>query len=155
MGYFIPNLSAKLRCVGRGGWRIGWSHCFSVLVTMEAMPWHRFLGATILGVAIGLMVALVEAIFRQAWLEVSYGSRETVRINLGNESVSIGSDSRACSVYVPGAPPVALRYRLTSGRIECQDVPGEQTAEVRPGDQRKAGECYGTVCAAGHTESKS
>ena len=82
----------------------------------------RLAGGLILGFFIGLMVALVEAAFRSAWLEVRYGARETIAVNLGTEPVKIGGDNRACTVWARGAAPVALRYFIRGGQVVCEDA---------------------------------
>ena len=68
----------------------------------------------ILGFCIGAMVALVEAAFRRAWLEVRFGARETITVTLGAEPVKIGNDAKACTVWARGAAPVALRFFVLS-----------------------------------------
>jgi hypothetical protein len=85
------------------------------------------------------MVAVIEAAFRRAWLEVSYGPRETVTVNLGAEPVKIGGDARACTVWARGAPEVALRYFLRDGQVICTDVPNRDEFPVRDGDSRSVG----------------
>jgi hypothetical protein len=84
----------------------------------------------LLGFAIGLMVALVELAFRKAWLEVRYGPREMVTVNLGPEPVKVGGDGRACAVFARGAPPIALRFWLREGKAYFEDVPTKMTAEA-------------------------
>ena len=102
-------------------------------------PLSRFVGAAILGLAIGSMVALVEVIFRKNWLEVRYGANEVRHVNLGDAPVSIGSNSKACIVWTPVAPPVALTYTLRDGRLTCTDGTTGETEPVLPGDTRKVG----------------
>jgi hypothetical protein len=99
----------------------------------------RFVGAALLGGAIGLMVAVVEMAFRKAWLEIIYGPREVGTVNLGEAPVSIGSDSRACTVFARGAAPVAFRYRLAGGKILCQDAVTGQSHPVAAGHRQKIG----------------
>lgn len=99
----------------------------------------RLAGGFVLGLFIGLMVAVVEAAFRRAWLEVQYGPRETVTVNLGAEPVKVGSDSRACTVWARGAADVALRYFIRDGQVICTDVPSRTEEVVRDGDTREAG----------------
>ena len=99
----------------------------------------RLAGGLVLGLFIGLMVAVVEAAFRRAWLEVRYGPREVVTVNLGAEPVKVGSDARACTVWARGAPEVALRYFIRDGKVICTDVPSRTEEVVRDGDTREAG----------------
>ena len=60
-------------------------------------------------------------------------------VNLGEEPVTIGSDSDACTVFAFGAPAIALRYRLVRDEIQCEDVVAETSNSVQPGDSRTAG----------------
>jgi hypothetical protein len=105
----------------------------------------RLSGGLIVGLCIGLMVAFVEAAFRSAWLEVRYGARETITVNLGPEPVKIGGDNRACTVWARGAAPVALRYFIRSGQVMCEDTPNRAEAVVRNGDAREVGNVTVTV----------
>lgn len=98
----------------------------------------RLAGAVILGFFIGLMVALVEAAMRRAWLEVRFSGGETITVNLGPEPVKVGGDGRLCAVWARGADPVALRYWLREGQVVC-DVTGEGERTASNGDRRKAG----------------
>ncbi|MGB7950363.1 MAG: hypothetical protein WCH75_21965, partial [Candidatus Binatia bacterium] len=149
MSYFIANLSGSRAALAGaiGGAVSGWVF-ISVSQGAEAIT-GRLIGAAILGFAIGLMVAIVEAAFREAWLDISYGPKETRAVSLGLEPVSIGGDAAACTVYARNAPPVALRYKLDQGRITCQDVPKGQTSAVMPGSSQVAGNLTITVRAAG------
>jgi len=104
----------------------------------------RLAGAIILGFFIGLMVALVEAAMRRAWLEVRFGSGETITVNLGPEPVKVGGDSRQCAVWARGAAAVALRYWLRDGRVVCDEA-GRGERMMANGDRREAGNVVVTV----------
>lgn len=99
----------------------------------------RLAGAVVLGFFVGLMVAIVEAAFRRAWLEVRLGPREVVTVNLGPEPVRIGGDARRCAVWARGAAPVALRYWLKEGQVICAEGEAGTGGPVRSGDQRAVG----------------
>jgi Mg-chelatase subunit ChlD len=105
----------------------------------------RLIGGLILGFSIGLMVAIVEAAFRQAWLEVRFGNRETITVNLGPEPVKIGGDAQACTVWARGAEPIALRYFIRNGQVICEDAPSRTTYTVGNGDSRVVGNVTVTV----------
>ena len=126
MALLIPNLKpGRAALAGAVGGGLGASAFLatSALLASTALgeTLSRFAGAAILGLAIGSMVALVEVIFRKNWLEVRYGANEIRLVNLGDAPVSIGSDSKACVVWTPSAPPVALTYTLRDGRLTCTD----------------------------------
>ena len=105
----------------------------------------RLAGALILGFFIGLMVALVEAVLRRAWLEVRFGGGEVIAVNLGPEPVKVGGDGQQCAVWARGAPPVALRYWLRGPQVFCHDVATGQERAVAGGDYRRAGGVEVTV----------
>jgi hypothetical protein len=105
----------------------------------NAAVYSRFAGAGVVGLCIGAMVALVEILFRKYWLEVSFGAGEMRLINLGDAPVSIGSDSKTCTVWTPNAPAVALTYVLRNNRLTCTDGTTGQAFDVLPGDRREAG----------------
>src|SRR4029077_2754800 len=90
----------------------------------------RLIGGLLLGLCIGLMVAVVEAAFRRAWLEVRFGPRETITVNLGPEPVKVGGDGRACTVWARGAPALALRYFVRDGKVICEDAPSRTESVV-------------------------
>jgi hypothetical protein len=148
MGYFIPNLSTKRAAwAGAAGGLVGAvAFLYSSQLGSDALG--RLLGATILGSCIGAMIALAEAVFREAWLEIHYGPRESRTVSLGRQPVTIGSNPELCTVLARGAPAVALRYTLCDGRITCEDVAAYKTLDVTPGDRRTVGNLDVVVCAA-------
>jgi hypothetical protein len=109
----------------------------------------RWLGAALLGLCIGLMVALAELAFRRYWLEVTFGAREVRTVTLGAATVALGGDEKAAAVYVPGAPPRALGYRVAKNRVWCEDFPTGKTAEIPVGDQRNLLNVRIKVCSPG------
>jgi hypothetical protein len=139
MAYFVPNLAPRRALIGGGiGGAIGAVAFLAASGTLSDVL-RRLLGAAILGLVIGLLIAFIEAAFRKVWLEVSYGPKEVVTVNLGEKPVTIGSDSSACTVFAFGAPSIALRYRLVGDEIQCDDVVAEMADAVRPGDSRTVG----------------
>jgi hypothetical protein len=138
VSFFVPNLDAKRAALaGLGGGLLG---AVAFWTASAAADWiGRLGGAALLGFCIGLMVAAVEAAFRRAWLEVRYGGREVITVNLGPEPVKVGGDPRACTVWARGADPVALRYWVRDGRVFCEDVPAGRESAVADGDSRVAG----------------
>lgn len=139
MALVVTNLSARRAWKGGAvGGTIG-SIAFLYATSTLGETYGRLLGASILGLAIGLLIAFVEVVFREAWLDVHYGPRESRTVNLGLEPVSVGSDSKRCTVFVPGAPPVAYSFRVHQGKIECQDAVSGQSGPVSPGDTKIIG----------------
>src|SRR5262249_13951185 len=56
-------------------------------------------------------------------------------------------------VYVPGAPPRALGYRLQGDRILVEDYATGKTVAVGPGDERKVGNVRIAVRSAQQAEA--
>jgi hypothetical protein len=139
LALFVPNLQPTYGLVGGaiGGFVGGVGYLVIERVGGDLIG--RLAGGLILGLWIGVMVAVVEAAFRRAWLEIRYGPREMVTVNLGAEPIKIGSDARVCTVWARGAAKIALRYFIRDGQIICTDVPNQQEYEVRDGDTRVAG----------------
>lgn len=138
MAFFVPNLDRRRALIGGGvGGALGAIGFLWAAWTLGDVA-GRLIGTAILGGCIGLMIALVEAVFREAWLEIRYGPREVRMVSLGPEPVSIGAD-RACTVYAANAAPVAGRYKLVRGEILYEDVVAARTERVNPGDRRGIG----------------
>jgi hypothetical protein len=151
LGFGIPNLG-QMRGLGGGlaGGLLG--GCLFVVVAFQLLQsgaTARVVGVAAIGFCIGLMITLVDTVFRQAWLEIRYGPKEARTVTLGDDTISIGSNQSACSVYVSTAPAIAMRYRFVKGQIFCEDLVAGQTIPVQPGDQRMVGNAVVTVCAAG------
>ncbi len=138
VSFFIPNLDGKKAALaGLGGGLLGAIAFWGLSAAAEWIG--RFGGAVLLGFCIGLMVAVVEAAFRRAWLEVRFGERESITVNLGPEPVKVGGDARACTVWARGASAIALRYWIRDGKVYCEDVPTQREVAVTNGDTRTAG----------------
>jgi len=136
--FFIPNLNAGRSTLGGVVGGLLGAIAFILVSKLGDIP-GRFIGAVILGCCIGLMVALVELAFRKAWLEVRYGPREMITVNLGPEPVKIGSDSRECTIWARGAAPVAYRIWIREGKVVCENVATRHTEELGAGSRREAG----------------
>ena len=144
----IPNLTRLRGFIGGALGGVLGGCCFiAVAILLASDVPARVVGVAAIGFCIGVMIALVEAFMREAWLEIRYGPKEIRHVSLGSEPISLGSD-QTCTIYVPMAPRVALRYRLTDGRVQCEDVEHQQTIAVTPGDRRVIGTLSVTVCAA-------
>ena len=145
--WFIPNLNArKATLAGLAGGALGAAAFLGVSFLGDGMG--RFAGAAILGFAIGLMVAIVEVLFRSVWLEIRHGPREVRRINLGDQPVLVGGDGERCSALVRGAPALALRFTRKEGQLYCLDVLAEKTFPVGPGYRRPLMDVEVVVCSS-------
>jgi len=137
LAFFVPNIEPRRAWWGGGTGGAAAAVAF-LIASLLGDTAGRFLGAAILGAFIGLMVAFVEAAFRQAWLEVRYGLKEVIYVSLGAKPVRIGSD-RSCTVYARGARPVAYQYRFEDGMVVCLDYATETSSVVEPGDEKQVG----------------
>jgi hypothetical protein len=164
LSLFVPNLKLVYGlgggAVGGAVGAVGFLMVSGVLRAISLPPsiadiLGRLAGGLALGLFIGLMVAVVEAAFRRAWLEVRYGPREMVTVNLGAEPVKVGSDSRACTVWARGAAEVELRYFIRDGKVICNDVPSREEEVVSDGDTRDAGNVTVVVRTGTGAESPS
>jgi hypothetical protein len=148
VGSFIPNLDGRRAALaGAAGGLLG-AGTFILVTGVGGDTAGRFCGAALLGLCIGLMVALVEAMSRSAWLEVQYGPREVGLVNLGPEPVSIGGSARDCTVFAREAAPVALRYWFKNGKVLCEDVATGAVSEAPIGQPRPVGAVTVTVRTA-------
>lgn len=148
LSFRIPNLG-QIRGMGGGfaGGLLG-GVLFILLAVLSggSETTARLSGTAAIGFCIGLAIAIIEAAFREAWLEIRYNPRESRTVSLGAQPVTIGSDANLCTVYVRNAPPVALRYQLTQGQIICEDVPSGTTRSLQPGEQQVVGTVTIVVC---------
>lgn len=138
ISYTVPNLDRKKAAVaGLAGGLLG--VIVYLLWSLVAEWLGRFAGAAALGFCIGLAVAIVEAAFRRVWLEVRYGDRESITVNLGPEPVKVGGDAKGSTVWARGAAGVALRYFVRDDRVICEDVPTRTETVVGNGHTRTVG----------------
>jgi hypothetical protein len=151
MSFFVPNLK-RLRALlgGAIGGAVGAIGFIAIgeFLGFGDMP-ARLVGAALLGFFIGVMVALVEAVFREAWLEIRYGPGEVRTVSLGRDPVSIGSNQALCTVYAANAAPIAYRYWIKDAAIFCEDVAANRTSHVVPGDRKLIGKVESVVFGVG------
>ncbi|MGF1579369.1 MAG: hypothetical protein ACFCD0_08410 [Gemmataceae bacterium] len=158
---FAPNLS-KMRGLA-GGALGGLSAALVFLLIMSLLgallgpTWAglfgRWIGAAVLGFLIGLMVALADVLFRRYWLEIAFGRREVRTVTLGSGAVVLGSDESQVSVFVPDAPPVALRYWMDGDVVICEDATTRRTAAIQPGHTQPLAGVTIKVCSVETVES--
>lgn len=137
LAWFVPNLDRSRAALGGAAGGVIGAIAFLLFSLVSGML-GALAGAAILGAAIGVMLAWVEAAFRQAWLEVHHGS-EVITVSLGAVPVRVGSDGRACQVYARGARPLAYQYTLKDGHVECVDFATEQSSFVAADSEQTVG----------------
>lgn len=150
LSFRIPNLG-RWRGLGGGllGGLLGGS-LFVVLAIVSELSASvgRITGTAAIGCCLGLMIVIIEAAFREAWLQIHYNTREVRTVSLGSQPVSIGSDPKLCTIYVHNAPPVALRYQFKQGQVMCDNIPSSTTHLLQPGDKQTLGIVTIVLCAA-------
>lgn len=148
LSFRIPNLG-QMRGMGGGfiGGLLG-GILFVLLAVLKdgSQIVARLSGTAAIGFCIGLAIVIIEAAFREAWLEIRYSPRESRTVSLGSQPVTIGSDPNLCTVYVRNVPPVALRYQLMQGQIICEEVSSGTTHSLQPGEQQAVGTVTIVVC---------
>jgi hypothetical protein len=145
LSLFIPNLKWFYGLVGGAiGGAVGGLGYMNVTPLVGDVI-GRLVGGLIVGLCIGLMVAIVEAAFRRAWLEVRYGARETITVNLGPEPVKVGGDAKMCTVWARGAAPLALRFFIRDGQVICDDTVMKRESSVAEGFAKEVGNVTVTV----------
>lgn len=149
LSLFIPNLGVVPGLLGglAGGAAGAVGYLLASAVVGDSLG--RLAGGAALGAALGLAVAAAERAFRRSWLEVRFGPREAITVNLGPEAVAVGGDARQCAVWARGAAPVALRFLVRDGRVWCADVPNQTATAAGDGFSRAVGAVTVTVRTGG------
>src|SRR5579871_670298 len=139
LSYRIPNLP-RLKAVlgGSIGGAIG-GGLFICMSSLASQILGRLFGIASIGFSIGLMLGVVETVFRKAWLELQYGPREIKTVLLGREPVTLGSDATRCTAYAPGAEAVACTFIFREGQVEFKDHKTGNHAVVSPAGKLNVG----------------
>jgi hypothetical protein len=145
MIYFIPNLRLTEARIGGFVGGVAGAVAFGLLSIVLTDTTGRLAGAALLGFFIGMMVAIVEVAFREAWLEVAYGPKEIRTISLGRDAITFGNNPEASTVVIPSTIPVAYRYQIEEKRIVFEDVARSRKTPVMNGHQQAMGSINVTV----------
>ena len=133
----IPNLGAgRATLAGLIGGGIG-GMGFIVISALFAEVIGRALGIGILGAALGLAMVIVEALCREASLEVIWGPKEITFISLGPRPISIGGGDD--NVYVHNLPPRYVTVQLIEGKINYTDSATGKKRELYDGNRIRIG----------------
>jgi hypothetical protein len=145
MSLFVPNLRWQHGFQGGGvGGLIG-ALGFALVTAVAGAALGRWIGAALVGFCIGMMIALVEKVFRRYWLEVKFGEREVRTFTLGPALLAVGGDDQVATVCVRDAPARALGYYVRGSRVLCEDFGSGRTSDAPPGDQRRLAKALLTV----------
>ena len=149
MSFFVPNLKLNRALLGGaiGGLigAIGFLTIASILGDLEG----RLIGSGIIGFFIGLMIAWIEEMSRQAYLVIHWNEKETTNISLGKEAITLGSASNS-HIYLPasqGYHPKTAYVCIENGDIMMQYASEYGQAKgmkklshkLQNGDRRKLG----------------
>lgn len=134
MAFFVPNLKLNRALLGGGLGGAAGVLGFWLAGNIFGNIVARLLGAAILGFFIGLAIALVEELAREAWLVVHWGPREESTIALGAQPVVLGSSDKA-HIYLQGFTPVVATICLIGGNIEYEDKNTGQKQILRNGSK--------------------
>jgi hypothetical protein len=147
LAFFIPNLP-KFRAgfAGLVGGGLGAAAFLFALAKSGAAgdASARLVGAAILGLTIGLVVALVERLAREAALIVHWHENERTVINLGSEPVILGSSPEA-HLYLPkhkGFPPITAIVTFSDGRVQMENKLSNSTHTLAGGNKLQIGELW-------------
>jgi hypothetical protein len=110
---------------------------FLVVAGLFAEMIGRMLGVGILGAALGLAIVIVEALFREASLEVIWAPREVTTLSLGPKPISIGGGDD--HVHLSGLPRRAASVAMEQGKIYYTDTATGKKTEFRDGSRIKVG----------------
>ena len=119
MGSFVPNLDRlKGTVAGAAGGGVA-AVCFLTLVPIVGDTIGRLLAAAILGLSTGIMVALVEAVSRKAYLVIHWSANEQSSLTLGSNPILVGCTG-AAHVLIPDDDcpvPIVARIRIAEKAV--------------------------------------
>ncbi len=150
MSFFVPNLQLRRALLGGGIGGVLGAIGFLLISVSAGDIVGRLVGAAIIGFFIGLMIALIEALSREAWLVVHWTTNEKTTISLGKKPVLLGSSEDA-HIYLrkdQGYPPITAKIYMEGEKIvmeydeEMQKLKSMKVLrhELGDGDKRKLGE---------------
>jgi hypothetical protein len=150
LSYRIPNLGRWRGLTGGGFGGIAGGGLFILFSVLFGDLLGRFFGIAAIGFFIGLVIVLVEAIFRDAWLVVHWNASEKKSISLGAEPILLGS-SKEAHIYLrkdKGFPPITAKIYIENKDIildfdqAMQQMKGLKVLRhrLRNGERRKIGD---------------
>jgi Ca-activated chloride channel family protein len=101
----------------------------------------RLVGTSIIGLFVGLSVAVAEATAKEGFLRVVWGPGEFTRVNLGDKPVTVGS-SRESTIRMAasaGYPPIVATFSLQNGQATMVNHMSRSTHPLRNGNKLTLG----------------
>jgi uncharacterized membrane protein YeaQ/YmgE (transglycosylase-associated protein family) len=128
----VPNLGLKRgSAAGFVGGAVG-GICFLLLVSSTvAETLGRLVGISVLGIALGLAMYVVEQLFREASLEVIWAPNESTRVSLGAQPVTIGGGED--HVFLRGLPEHVAAIVFANGQIEYIETSNGKRTPLKDG----------------------
>ncbi len=141
LAFSIPNLpKAKAAAAGFLGGALG-GVAFLFAVSSLGELAGRMIGASLLGLSIGGIVAIMERMAREAALVVHWDENERTVINLGADPVILGSSPEA-HLYLPaekGFPPQTAVVTFIDGVVEMENLMSETRHSLYNGNKLEIG----------------
>jgi Ca-activated chloride channel family protein len=109
----------------------------------------RILDAMAIGFFVGLMIALSEDFFKEAWLEIEWQKNEKSTVSLGERPIIIGSSSES-DIYLSiadGFPPVVGEISFKEKVITYTDYMSKKNTLLKNGSKITLGRIVITVNA--------
>lgn len=127
---FIPNLPPLKGLIGGliGGFIGAFGFIIGAAITGDVFG--RWLGAAIIGFCIGLMIAIIEQLTREAALEVTWAPNETSLISLGERPITIGGGKEE-HIFIAGMQHNQLKIKLEQAKIICEDTVKKKTTSLK------------------------
>ncbi len=137
----VPNLMPRRAffygLLGGGAGAIG----FIAICSFASDVGARLVGTGIIGMFIGLSVAVAEATAKEGHLRVVWGPGEFTRVNLGEKPVTVGS-SRESTIRMAssaGYPPIVATFSLQGGKATMVNHMSHTTHALRNGNKLTLG----------------
>ena len=144
MSFFIANLDRKWAFIGGAFGGVLGTVGFTVSTLMAGQTSGRLLGAVLLGASIGAMIGIAEMLSRKVWLAVVYSPRDVTIVNLGPQTVTVGSGSND-TVRIRNIVTRAAEFRVDGKDIRYKGPDGNRNLE--PGARIKLGDVELVVCS--------
>jgi uncharacterized membrane protein YeaQ/YmgE (transglycosylase-associated protein family) len=142
----VPNLGLKRgSAAGAVGGAVG-GICFLLVSSTLAETLGRLVGISVLGIALGLAMYVVEQLFREASLEVIWAPNESTRVSLGAQPVTIGGGED--HIFLRGLPEHVATIVFENGQIEYIETSNGQRTPLKDGSSRQVGPVQLVVHAA-------
>ena len=127
---FVPNLNRHRATIAGTVGGVFAGFCFLTLVPAVGDTFGRLLSAAILGLATGLMVVLVEATSRAAFVTVHWSEHESSSLSLGAQPILVGNSPEAHVLLADAdsPSPIMARISLADGVVGLQDHTGATRA---------------------------